>query len=235
MKTAIACLSLLAAFAIAPAGAIEKLPIKDIPSAALTTDTQIQFDSGDTHIGLVWWIPYEFWQSVFARDEQTPAHLKKDILDTLNGYSILGVVQADISAEGAFSFYSKADISKTLKVAHRNAAGASKGLKALPKIDQELQLMLASITPILTAAMGNLGQNFHFYIYTDKIPDGGRLLDPYKVGALKFDLATKAGKKLSGQLDLPLNALFKPRLCPNGKPAHVSWKFCPWTSKELPK
>jgi hypothetical protein len=34
-------------------------------------------------------------------------------------------------------------------------------------------------------------------------------------------------------LETPLNSLFVPRTCPNGKPAHVSWKFCPWGGERL--
>jgi hypothetical protein len=35
------------------------------------------------------------------------------------------------------------------------------------------------------------------------------------------------------ELELPLDSLFVPRLCPNGKPAHVSWDYCPWSGKKL--
>ena len=36
-------------------------------------------------------------------------------------------------------------------------------------------------------------------------------------------------------IDMPLNELFIPRLCNNGKPAHVSWHYCPWGGERLPE
>ena len=64
--------------------------------------------------------------------------------------------------------------------------------------------------------------------------DGKRILDPYQPGGLQVDLKRKNNQPLQAKIEFPLNSLYVPRRCPNGKPAHVSWKFCPWTGAKLP-
>jgi hypothetical protein len=36
------------------------------------------------------------------------------------------------------------------------------------------------------------------------------------------------------KIEMPIDALFVQRMCPNGKPAHVSWVVCPWDGGKLP-
>ncbi|MBW4643856.1 MAG: hypothetical protein KME23_12850 [Goleter apudmare HA4340-LM2] len=57
---------------------------------------------------------------------------------------------------------------------------------------------------------------------------------PYKSGKLNISFNGKGNQQIGSVVNLPLNSLFIPRLCPNGKPAHVSWKYCPWDGTPLP-
>jgi hypothetical protein len=50
---------------------------------------------------------------------------------------------------------------------------------------------------------------------------------------LTFDLKTRKDVQLTSRVGMPLDSLFKPRFCPNGKKAHISWEFCPWSGKKL--
>jgi hypothetical protein len=33
------------------------------------------------------------------------------------------------------------------------------------------------------------------------------------------------------RIDPPINALFVPRVCEDGREAQVTWKFCPWMGR----
>ena len=81
--------------------------------------------------------------------------------------------------------------------------------------------------------MGNLGKNMHFYVLNDKSKSFPRLLDPYRKGQINIQLSRKDDVLMTASIEMPLNSLFVPRKCPNGKDAHISWKYCPWTGKRL--
>jgi hypothetical protein len=215
----------------AAAGAIEKKQVKDIDLAALTTETQRTAYEGGVH--LAWWIPAEYWDATLARDARVTDKDRAEFMQTLRGYSLLAVVQAEASATGAFTFYPRDVISKGLKL--ELAAGNSWTAAApLPDVPAELAPLLAALSPILAQAMGPLGKNMNFYVLDDRKKEG-RLISPYDPGALRITLADKNGAVLEPMLiEFPLDSLYVPRRCPNGKPAHVSWVVCPWDGAKLP-
>jgi hypothetical protein len=214
--------------------AAEKRPIKDVDTDAMTGDTQITpRGSGDDHIALIWWIPNEFWESILARDTTTSETDKKAMLDTMSGVSLLAVVQADITSLGAFKFYSKEEIEKKMTISYTDVSGSTQKLSTLQTITPDLEIVLGVFKPLLGAAMGNLGSNLHFYVLNDTSESFPRLIDPYLEGVLTIKIAKRNGDLMTGDIELPLNSLFIPRKCPNGKDAHISWKYCPWTGKKL--
>jgi hypothetical protein len=221
---------------ISAAVAAEKKAIEDVDSDQFTTDTQTSpRGAGDNHIALVWWIPNEFWESILARDTTTAAADKQAMLDAMEGVSLLAVVQADIGDVGQFDFYTKDEIAKQLTFSRTNAAGETVELAQVESIKPELGVVLGVFQPILGAAMGNLGNNFHFYVLNDSADDATRLLDPYEQQVINIELAKRDGQRMKAEIATPLNSLFVPRLCPNGKEAHVSWEFCPWSGEKLPE
>ena len=216
------------------ADAATEKPIHEVVSDELTDETQISLQgAGDEHVVMCWWIPIEFWQSLFSRDTDLTAAEKKSMLKTLKEVSLLAVVQADIDSSGQFAFYSKEDVQKSLSIAFKDGSGKRSRVNPLVKVNPDLQVVLGVFKPILGSAMGNLGQNFHFFVLGDKGSADMRLLDPHQPGQLEFQLARKSGELMTGQIEMPLNSLYVPRKCPNGKDAHISWKFCPWTGKAL--
>ncbi len=216
-----------------PGLAVERKKIAAIDTDKLTTDTQVSASCGDDHLNLAWWIPNEFWEATFANDHSTSDADKKQILNTMRPYSILAICQADISNFGAFNFYSKYEIENRLVLKVETPSGRVREIAPLKDIDPDLQIMLNAFKPILSAAMGNLGENLHFYVLQDTNDSGERLIDPYANGALHIQLRERDGTRLDTAIETPLNSLFVPRKCPNGKEAHVTWKFCPWTGQKL--
>ncbi|MBE9531727.1 MAG: hypothetical protein IME98_02855, partial [Proteobacteria bacterium] len=104
--------------------AVERKALKEVDSDSFTTDTQVSFKAtGDDNISIAWWIPNEFWMSLFARDTSTSDADKQAMLDSLSGVSLLAIVQADISPLGAFDFYSKDEIEKKVELLYVNGKG----------------------------------------------------------------------------------------------------------------
>lgn len=211
--------------------AVEKKPLVKVDSHALTSDAQVTLPgAGDNHIALAWWIPNEFWKSILSRNRAAGA-LGEMMLDAMSGISLLAVVQTDITPFGLFNYYSKQEIEKNLRISFSNGEGKNLRLPPQKIVNSNLEGLLGFFKPILGAAMGNLGNNIHFYILNDKTDSSTRLLDPYLQGQIEITLLKRDKTDLTGIITLPLNSLFVSRKCPNGKEAHVSWEFCPWSGK----
>jgi len=214
--------------------AAERKSIKAIDIDELTSDTQVILKgAGDNHLAIAWWIPNEFWESIFYRDATTSESDKKAMLDTWSGVSLLAVVQADISAFGAFKFYSKEEVEENMTLSYSDSNGKKQRLSLMQTIDLELMIVLGVFKPILGAAMGNLGNNMHFYVLNDRAKSVPRLLDPYRNGQIDIQLTSRDKVLIDASIEMPINAVFVPRKCPNGKDAHISWKYCPWSGKKL--
>ncbi len=227
-------ISFIIVLAATCAMAAEKKLLKDVNIDAFTSDTQVlPIGAGDNHVALAWWIPNEFWESILSRDMTTSETDKKAMLDAMSGISLLAVVQADITRLGAFKFYSKEEIEKKMLVTFVAAGGKRQRLSLMQTINPDLEVVLGTFKPILGAAMGNFGNNMHFYVLNDKSKSSLRLIDPYRKGLISIKLAKRNGSLMIANIEMPLNSLFVPRKCPNGKDAHISWKYCPWTGKLL--
>lgn len=228
--------SLIVLLLITSLFAVQRKALVNISSDALTSETQASFSgTEDSHFALAWWIPNEFWDVVLSQDKSVSQADKQSLLNSMKGISLLAVVQADISGMGAFNFYSKSEVSKKVNVSFRNSNGKTQRVTFVKNVNPNLEMVLAIFKPILKAAMGNMGNNMHFYVLDDKSASNARLLNPYKKGNLSINLSDRKGKKLKTNIEFPLNSLFIARKCPNGKDAHISWDYCPWTGSKLPK
>lgn len=216
--------------------AAERKPLSEVDTDDLSSDTQaIPKGAGDDHASLVWWMPIEFWEAILSRDTSTSDTDRKAMLDTMSGVSLLAVVQADISVFGAFRFYSKEEIEKNMTLSFTDADGKKHSLSPMQTINPDLEVVLGVFKPILGAAMGRFGNNMHFYVLHDNSKTSSRLLDPYQKGQINIRLARRNNVLMNASIDMPINALYVPRKCPNGKDAHVSWNYCPWSGKKLDK
>lgn len=212
----------------------EKKPLQSIDIDELIKETQVSFKTQNTHhAALVWWIPLEFWNVSFDKDVTLSDQQKKTMIDALSGISLLAVVQADISTLGSFQYYTKEEIEQNMSISVTAVDGKQQRLEPMQKINPDLEILLSTMKPIFGAAMGNMGTNMSFYVLNDRAPANSRLIDPYQEGVINIQLAMKTNERIASAIELPLNSFFVPRKCPNGKDAHVSWKYCPWTGTKL--
>jgi len=213
------------------AHAIEKKDLTEIDLNALTVEGQVM-TGGASELALVWWIPSEFWEVSMRQESMVPDAQISQAMGVLKNHSVLAVVQASISPFGAFQFFEKDQIMEGLKVEIVRANGDVEVISHTEPSDPDLRIMLDQMRPVLAQAMGSLGQNFYFFPLPDVDGKDNRLVSPYDKGTLRVGLVN-SDVPATAELELPMDSLFVPRMCPNGKPAHVSWDFCPWSGKKL--
>ena len=214
--------------------AADRKAIVDVDMNVLISDSQVISGTNNT-FDFIWWIPAEYWEVAFSQDSSVPQDQAQLFLGILRNYSVLAVLQADISAFGAFTFFDRERLMDGLAVEYVRADGKTLPIPIDEVADPDLRLLLDQLKPVLAAAMGSMGENFYFFPVPDTGKDGERLVSPYADGEVRVRLAARnaqAAPVLS--LEFPLNALFVPRMCPNGKPAHISWSYCPWSGEKLP-
>ncbi len=219
---------------VTPLLAIERKKLADVNTDKLTTETQPEPSGvGDSNMVVFWWIPYEFWAATFEQDSSISEAEKKETLEVFAGVSILAVCEADISAFGAFRFYPQEEVERNLEVYYEDKSEQKRKLAPMTKVKTEIEVFLSAFRPMLANAMGEMGRNMHFYVFDDTSTSSERLMNPYEKGNISLSVSMRNGSKAEANISLPLDTLHVPRKCPNGKDAHISWSYCPWTGKKL--
>lgn len=215
---------------------VERKAFEQVVLDDLIKETQVTMaDGSDQHFAMVWWMPLEFWQTSLAKDPSTSPLVRELVTRTLEDVTLLAVVQADLSRLGAFTFYPAAEVREQLTITFVDGNGRRTTLQPLEEYSEDLASMIETMQPMLESVVGRLGENMHFFVLDNRLQDGGRLIDPYQQGMLEFGARTRDERPLSATIEMPLNGLFVPRICPNGKEAHVSWVYCPWSGSKLPQ
>jgi hypothetical protein len=215
------------------AGAAERKTPTQINITEMTTETQ-KLSNNARRMDMAWWVPYEFWESVLMQDPAVTAEQAGLMLEVIQPYFVIAVVQADISPFGAFNFLDEKKIRSGIDAEYMDEIGGRRALEVLDSTSNDFELLLMQIGPVLSSAMGNLGQNFQFYSFSAVDKKGDRIASPYENGVVRISLNSRENEEPSVfEFEAPLDSLHVPRICPNGKPAHISWKVCPWDGSKL--
>jgi hypothetical protein len=227
-------LSLLFYCSTAGLHAVEKKPFKDVNLDVFTGETQKTLGTQDS-INVVWIIPIEFWEVSLAQDKDLPEFQRRATIAALNKYLIVGIVRADISPFGAFNFHKEKKVFDKANVTFVKGKEKPVPLKLSLKADNDdAQLIIDLMKPILKAARGKLGDNFHIFVCANQDETGRRLLSAYESGKVTINLAA-IGQNKGGTFEFafPLDSLHLPRICANcAKQAHISWSYCPFCGKK---
>ncbi|MCF2149584.1 hypothetical protein IQ276_024760 [Desmonostoc muscorum LEGE 12446] len=198
-----------------PIIALEKRPSQEIPIDELVKETMQFAEVSNNQMNLAWYLPLE----AFGAPPQPVL--------------VIAVVKADISSPDSFKFASEAEAQKGLKVTYTDSSGKSIVLAKAPK-SGDVDLFITEMKPIFSKIAGKFGEGMWFFTYKNVDDSGKSIVSPYEPGKLKVSFSGKSSTpQPESTVELPLNSLFVPRLCPNGKPAHVSWKYCPWDGTPL--
>ncbi|MEH1944104.1 MAG: hypothetical protein V7L01_28350 [Nostoc sp.] len=198
-----------------PINALEQRPSKEIPIDEFVKETLQFAQVGNNQMNVAWYLPLE----VFGAPPQPVL--------------VIAVVKAEILSTDSFKFASQVETQKGLKVTYTDSSGKSIVLAQAPKND-DVDLFITEMKPFFTKLAGKFGEGMWFLTYKNVDASGKNIVSPYKPGKLKVSFNGKSGtRQPESTVELPLNSLFVPKLCPNGKPAHISWKYCPWDGTPL--
>ena len=197
-----------------------------IDTNQLIDETQLSGSDPD-EMKLVWWIPIEFWESVFAGDNTVTDDQAQNMLDVLSEYTMFAVVDGTIGPFGGVSFEPLETFENKVFVVDMNQE------KYAPikteKLNSDTQILISSFKPILKNMLGAMGENMHFFVFSDLSKKKERICDPRAKGQVIFEMK---GETYSYRT--PLGAVLPPKKCPkDDEEMSGAWDYCPWHGNAL--
>jgi hypothetical protein len=199
----------------------------DIPD--LTRDTQLSIKSGD-YIGLLWWIPTDFWARSAETKGGDPAKTAND-MQAINGYTVVFAFAAKVGSLGQFDFVSPQELEQNIVI--RDSEGNE--YAALSDITDGAKNLAGIIKPMLANAMGKAGENSTMMFFPGKTKAGLPMADPKVAGSLRVVIKNVVGVPEDiYEWKTPLTSFVAPVYCPIGKEQlNANWKFCPWHGVQI--
>lgn len=192
----------------------------------LTEETQQLSESPDT-MRLVWWIPTEFWQTIFEQDNAITRLESDEMLINFEKYTMVAVIDGDIKDDGTITYKTEETTFKNLTV-----IGSDK-VEYTPlyndEIDEDTNNLIRIMKPMLGNMLGALGQNMHFYLFQKRDNPLDKIVNPINKESFTVKLDTD-----NFNWSLPLGSLLKPKKCPEDNKLHNgAWNYCPYHGKKL--
>lgn len=182
-------------------------------------------ESGE--LKMTWYIPIEFWEFTFQKEESLTEKEKEEFINLLKPYVIFAVVEGEMGTFGSVTYTSYESLFKSMVLLDKD----NKSHKPIDHDDLngDIQTILAVFKPILKNMMGQLGENMNFYVFDDVNGKNERIIDPYEDGSFKLSY-----KKTSNEWITPLPSLLPEKVCPTDNILHDgSWLYCPWHGVKL--
>lgn len=190
----------------------------------LTREVQLGVREKD-YVGLVWWIPFEFWE-VAGSKRGIPAESTAKNMSALKDYTTVASFIAKVSGMGSFTFVPTEEMHK--KIVLRDSLGNEYPSVAEPS--QDAKNLAAMMKPLLGAAMGKAGENFDMLFFPARGKNGELIADAKQKG--QFSVVLKSNlvgvPESAYEWRTPLTAVAPPKYCPvGGERVHADWDFCP--------
>jgi hypothetical protein len=180
----------------------------------------------DGQVGMVWWIPVQFWEESLNANPAVPPEARSQVLGALSDYTVIGVLRAGAGLGGLTNVIPKEELVKNLRV---ELDGKVVEPLAPEKVSSTAQLLLLQMKPALGAIIGQVGQSLEFVVYPAK-ENGKALIDPTQSGNLTVTFYGQSQK-----WRLPLASLLPKRKDPKtGEEFPGSYNFNPYTGAKLP-
>ncbi len=193
----------------------------------LIDETQISGDD-QGQMKLVWWIPLEFWQSVFESDPSITKSQANEIIKILSEYSMFAVVDGIIGPLGGVTYTPYDSINNNILV-----HGDGEKYKPIPFDDltPDTQIMMSSFKPVLKNMLGSMGENMHFFVFPDYNDKKERICDPREKGEVVLTV-----REDEYRWRTPLGSVLPPKQCPaDNEVLSGAWEYCPWHGEKLVK
>lgn len=203
----------------------QKKDFKNVSIDKLVSETQYSSDSTDD-IDLIWWMPSEYWNVVFAQDNTVSKQESDAIVDLLKKYVTLIVVKGKVGLFGGVTYDSKDTIQSSLKVKLNKD---ELKLEDEKNYNPDLKNFLSMIKPMMENMLGPMGENMQVFLFKDSDFKKVLPVDPFSSDKLNFSLGD-----FEKEVELPLGSLLKEKVCKECSKIHSGkWSYCPYDGTEL--
>jgi hypothetical protein len=191
-------------------------------SAAISQETHRSHRAGRRIVSF-WWLPVEYWVAA-ARELRKPENELERIDTLLEGYVILGMVDADVSADGTLRFATLEDANDRL-VLLRNG----RETKPVSRLDPKVGATLPELSYFMTASLGPMAQGLRLVLLPNIDDDGRPVVSGSGTGEIAARYLADGAEPVSLRWRAPLTSVVGPRRCPKGgEELEASWGYCPW-------
>ncbi|WP_340200799.1 hypothetical protein [Ascidiimonas sp. W6] len=193
----------------------------DAKLADLIDETQSEANEGDA-IGIVWWIPTEFWELSFRDDSSMSDSEAQAMIDIIKEYTLVAVVKGKLGVFGGVTYESQQALENDIFITSIDG-DIRKPLKE-SQVSPDLTNLLSMLKPVFSNMMGNFGENFHFFVFDSKNSSNKYMFHPLS----EDDFTINLGKEDVFTYDLPLSSLIMPKIClEDNKQLNGKWNYCP--------
>jgi hypothetical protein len=201
---------------------------QDIDFSAFTRETQ-QMVSQAGYVGLIWWIPAQYFELSAERNGMSPDKAQERF-GGLKKYTIVAVAVGKIGV-GNVNWFSEPEIRDNIRL--RDAEGNS--YSPQQELAGDAKGLASIFRPASMNITGSMGQNTQLFFFPAANKMAKPIADPLVPGSFSV-VITKliAGTDQVLEWKLPLTALTPPKYCPVGKErVQANWKYCPWHGVRL--
>ena len=178
-------------------------------------------------INIVWWIPLEFWDITLRKNKALSEEQINGFMEELKPYCLFAVMQGEMGSMGNLTYVPLDSIKNNICLVDNDKKKYYP--LAFDKLDVALQTLLSNLKPVLKNAMGQLGENMNFFVFTDRKENNKRVSDPYLKGNVQINIQNKEYKWRT-----PLGTLMPLKYCPKDKEEMIgSWEYCPFDGEKL--
>jgi len=195
---------------------------------SLIRETQ-QMSQVPHEMGLIWWIPPQFWRaSLEASGKMSPEQVN-DFLKTIKPYTVVAVVKGQIGSFGGVTYEDEATLrAKLVLIDHDQVE-----YKPLEDADvsADMQNFMSMMKPVFANMLGAMGKNLDIFVFPANGKNGQAIADAQKDGQFSVGLGEEKFR-----WRLPIGALLAPKICPKcGEKLSGAYKFCPFDGTPLDK
>jgi len=181
------------------------------------------------YVGLVWWIPTQYWELSLERAGMSQEKAKERYAP-LRKYTVVAVVLGKLGI-GNINYISESEIREATTI--RDSDGNV--YQPVQKLSADAAGLVSIMKAVFSNVMGPMGPNVQMLFFSATNRMAMPIADPLSPGGFSVTVSKiVGGKDKVLEWRLPLTALSPPKYCPVGKErVQANWKYCPWHGVKL--